>query len=155
MSISFALTSCAIAISFPKIYTGQIAIDRIAVLWTLSLGGLGVCAFFGTSLLSQLGSDVADDPSKWKERITDPNYLQTRLMVGILFAFVLGLPFGRYSLSFIANSISAPPTGELLPTSAIPKILAPFLFGFSTSLVLIMLERLIDTLKTLVGVQKG
>jgi len=65
--------------------------------WTCALGGLGTSAFFGTSLLAQLASATSEDQAKLKE-ITDYTYLQTRLMIGILFAFVLGLPFGHLSL---------------------------------------------------------
>ena len=72
--------------------------------WTCALGGLGTSAFFGTSLLAQLASATGDDQAKLKE-ITDDTYLQTRLMIGILFAFVLGLPFGHLSLVTASTSL--------------------------------------------------
>ena len=119
--------------------------------WTCALGGLGTSAFFGTSLLAQLASATANDQAKLRE-ITDYNYLQTRLMIGILFAFVLGLPFGHLSLYAASESLYNDVTwnGELVTT--IMHILAPFLLGFSTALVLAILERLIEGIKTTLGV---
>lgn len=74
------------------------------LLWTCTLGALGTSAFFGTSLLAQLASAPGNDQPKLKE-ITDSAYLQTRLMIGIMFAFVIGLPFGRLSLDTASVSL--------------------------------------------------
>ena len=127
-------------------------IGLVAVLsWTCALGGLGTSAFFGTSLLAQLASATGNDQAKLKE-ITDSTYLQTRLMIGILFALVLGLPFGHLSL-FTASHVLYTDidwSAELFTTML--HILAPFLLGFSTALVLAILERLIEGIKTTLGV---
>jgi hypothetical protein len=123
------------------------------LLWTCSLGGLGVSAFFGTSLLSQMAADNATDAAKWKERITDENYLRTRLALGILFAFVIGLPFGFASLSQAYHGITTSTISTEEYSTVIIKILAPFLFGFSTTLVLAILERVIDGIRTIFGIQ--
>jgi hypothetical protein len=119
--------------------------------WTCALGGLGTSAFFGTSLLAQLASATGNDQAKLKE-ITDDTYLQTRLMIGILFAFVLGLPFGHLSLVTASTSLFKDVVwnDELFTTML--HILAPFLLGFSTALVLSILERLIEGIKTTLGV---
>jgi len=119
--------------------------------WTCALGGLGTSAFFGTSLLAQLASATGDDQAKLKE-ITDDTYLQTRLMIGILFAFVLGLPFGHLSLVTASTSLFTDVVWDTELFTKILHILAPFLLGFSTALVLSILERLIEGIKTTLGV---
>ena len=119
--------------------------------WTCALGGLGTSAFFGTSLLAQLASATGNDQAKLKE-ITDYTYLQTRLMIGILFAFVLGLPFGHLSLVTASSSLYEDVVWNAELVTTILHILAPFLLGFSTALVLAILERLIEGIKTTLGV---
>jgi len=119
--------------------------------WTCALGGLGTSAFFGTSLLAQLASATGDDQAKLKE-ITDDTYLQTRLMIGILFAFVLGLPFGHLSLVTASTSLFTDVVWDTELFTKMLHILAPFLLGFSTALVLSILERLIEGIKTTLGV---
>jgi hypothetical protein len=119
--------------------------------WTCALGGLGTSAFFGTSLLAQLASATSNDQAKLKE-ITDYNYLQTRLMIGILFAFVLGLPFGHLSLVTASASLYEDVIWNAELVTTVMHILAPFLLGFSTALVLAILERLIEGVKTTLGV---
>jgi hypothetical protein len=119
--------------------------------WTCALGGLGTSAFFGTSLLAQLASATGNDQAKLKE-ITDDTYLRTRLMIGILFAFVLGLPFGHLSLDTASASLFKDVVWNPELFTTILHILAPFLLGFSTALVLSILERLIEGIKTTFGV---
>jgi len=119
--------------------------------WTCALGGLGTSAFFGTSLLAQLASATGDDQAKLKV-ITDGTYLQTRLMIGILFAFVLGLPFGHLSLKTASDSLFKDVVWNSDLFTTVLYILAPFLLGFSTALVLAILERLIEGIKTTLGV---
>ena len=119
--------------------------------WTCALGGLGTSAFFGTSLLAQLASATGNDQAKLKE-ITDDTYLQTRLMIGILFAFVLGLPFGHLSLDTASASLYEDVAWNAELFTTMLHILAPFLLGFSTALVLAILERLIEGIKTTLGV---
>jgi hypothetical protein len=120
------------------------------LLWTCTLGALGTSAFFGTSLLAQLASAPGNDQPKLKE-ITDSAYLQTRLMIGIMFAFVIGLPFGRLSLDTASVSLYKEVTWNNDIYMTILHILAPFLLGFSTALVLAILERLIEGIKTILG----
>jgi hypothetical protein len=119
--------------------------------WTCALGGLGTSAFFGTSLLAQLASATGNDQAKLKE-ITDYTYLQTRLMIGILFAFVLGLPFGHLSLDTASASLYEDVVWNAELFTTMLHILAPFLLGFSTALVLAILERFIEGIKTTLGV---
>jgi hypothetical protein len=124
-------------------------------LWTFSLGGLGVSAFFGTSLLSRLESeDVTDNKREGQDRITDINYLRARLALGILFAFVVGLPFGFTSIAQAYKAVTTTdiPLSDYL--TVMTKILAPFLFGFSTTLVLGILNRIVDGIRSMLGIGK-
>jgi len=127
-------------------------IGLVAVLsWTCALGGLGTSVFFGTSLLAQLASATGNDQAKLKE-ITDNNYLRTRLMIGILFASVLGLPFGYLSLVAASASLYKDVLWDDQLFTTIMHIMAPFLLGFNTTLVLAILERLIEVIRTILGV---
>jgi hypothetical protein len=127
-------------------------VTLISVLsWTCALGGLGTSAFFGTSLLAQLASVSHNDQAKLKE-ITDNNYLRTRLMIGILFASVLGLPFGYSSLNRASSSLYSDVIWDDNLLTTIMHIMAPFLLGFSTTLVLSILDRIIEGIRTILGV---
>ena len=119
--------------------------------WTFALGGLGTSAFFGTSLLAQLASVSHNDQAKLKE-ITDNNYLRTRLMIGILFASVLGLPFGYSSLTRASASLYSDVNWDDNLLTTIMHIMAPFLLGFSTTLVLSILDRIVEGIRTILGV---
>ena len=72
-------------------------------------------------------------------------------MIGIMFAFVIGLPFGRLSLDTASVSLYKEVTWNNDIYMTILHILAPFLLGFSTALVLAILERLIEGIKTILG----
>jgi len=127
-------------------------VTLISVLsWTCALGGLGTSAFFGTSLLAQLASVSHNDQAKLKE-ITDNNYLRTRLMIGILFASVLGLPFGYASLNRASSSLYSDVIWDDNLLTTIMHIMTPFLLGFSTTLVLSILDRIIEGIRTILGV---
>jgi VIT1/CCC1 family predicted Fe2+/Mn2+ transporter len=83
------------------------------VLWTLALGGLGACAFFGTTLITESAKintpSGQQSPNSFQLNsefdLTGRNLLLTRLVVGILFAFLLGLPLSAGSLDFIVDNI--------------------------------------------------
>src|SRR4029077_2318340 len=107
--------------------------------------------FFGTSLLAQLASATGSEQAKFKE-ITDYNYLQTRLMIGILFAFVLGLPFGHLSLVTASTSLYEDVVWNAEISYDDVAYFGAVLLGFSTALVLAILERLIEGIKTTLGV---
>jgi hypothetical protein len=151
------LVIAMIALGATTIITSSNALWGIGLLvtvlsWTCALGGLGVCAFFGTSLLTQLTVGSGSNAPNFKE-ITDSNYLRTRLIVGILFSFVLGLPFGNASLFLASWALFHQVSWDQSLAEISMKILAPFLLGFSTALVLAILERMIDGIRTVLGVQ--
>ena len=80
------------------------------IFWILALGGLGACAYLGTSLIaescrfsdrdasaphglvSQSSSPHVVTTNVAEIDLTDVNLLGTKIIVGILFAFTVGLP---------------------------------------------------------------
>jgi hypothetical protein len=121
------------------------------VLWLASLGALGSTSFIGMNALS-----VQDDATF---DLTNTRLLALRISLGSLFGLVLALPFGFSSfVEFVALLLTgghSPPTGEqsggvsLAQQSAL--LLLPFVLGFSTSLVIMIMNRFVDAVETLFG----
>lgn len=127
------------------------------IFWLVFLGAIGSVAFIGMNALS-VQQDATFD-------MNNGRLLQLRIILGALFGLVLTLPFGydgftlfiesvaKHSASATAASAtaasgagsnSAPPLApNPLSTSALIMLL-PFVFGFSTSLVIMVLNRLIE-----------
>jgi hypothetical protein len=107
--------------------------------------------------------------------ITDKNILQTRIVLGCVFALTFGLPLSFYSLEglrhflfpymapAVATSVTVnlssagTPTGTAssAPTATsadIIWIVAPFMLGFSIHLVISLLNRFIASMRTFFGV---
>ena len=97
--------------------------------WTIALGGLGVAAFFATSLLTQgsrnetapAGHAPAAPPtddtppastaetrvSARLERLNDETYLRNRLTTGLIFGFMLGVCFSHDSIHLVFWYVTA------------------------------------------------
>jgi hypothetical protein len=81
--------------------------------------------------------------------VTDENILSIRVILGALFAF-LTLPIGGRSVLVVYETF--------LETHSIPPIedwiivLLPFMFGFSTTLVLTIFNRIIGGISTVFGI---
>lgn len=120
--------------------------------WSGSQGGLGACAFLGTSAILRTSVDADDphDPTKSRERVdvTDRNFLQIRMLLGALFGFILGGPFAQQAFS-IGNRMFFDQASPTLQSIAI--IFIPFLSGFSTNLVLVVLSRFVVAIETFFG----
>lgn len=115
------------------------------LLWTLALGILGAAASLGVNALA-IKSDATFD-------VTDRALVILRVVIGAVFAFVLSLmftwdSFGSFT-SDIGSGISISERGDLLDTAW--RLLLPFLLGFSTPLVLTILERFIVSIETFFG----
>ncbi len=147
-----------------------------SLIWTVALGGLGVAAFFATSLLTTQNSRTeggapvpvsppggtatpggAPPPIPTRaERLNDENYLRNRLTTGLIFAFILGVCFSRDSIELVyayvsgANHATADKVNETVTNTFI--IVTPFLFGFSTDIALGVLDRGVSTVSTLFGI---
>jgi len=121
------------------------------VVWTTTQGGLGACAYLG--IRAAMGkTQAASTPELLKEsfEITDVNFLKIRIILGALFAFVLGIIISLRALNDIYNAISDP---DFRPSTVdLGLMLVPFLLGFSTALVLVILDRLIESIRTFFGV---
>jgi hypothetical protein len=114
-------------------------VSRVAfLLWIVMVGALGSMAFI---LVNALGIQV--DPTV---DVTDRDSTMFRVLLGALFSVILTLPFGFPTFEEFLKSLKNvdPKDGALL--------LMPFLFGFSTSLVLTILNRLVDAVQTFFGV---
>lgn len=124
---------------------------------------MGACAFLGTSAILRSFQDIAaaggSDVSKSRESIdiTDRNFLAIRVVLGTLFALLLGVPFsGRalYELNLALSSIPSDATGTNQLHSDYTFLLfivLPFIVGFSTSLVLTILTRSVAAIETFFG----
>jgi hypothetical protein len=122
------------------------------VLWLASLGAIGSISFVGMNALS-----VQDDATF---DLTNTRLLALRISLGSLFGLVLTLPFGYQSfIMFIAfllapsDATLASDVSGLAQQSAL--LLLPFVFGFSTSLVIMVLNQFVDAVQTLFGKRSG
>ena len=124
------------------------------LIWTISQGALGACAYLGTriTMKKSQGAPEADALSDAAD-ITDLNVLRMRIILGSLFAFVIGLPISLQSLNNVANLLI---DSSVKPTAAdFAFILAPFLLGFSTNLVLAILSRGVASIQTFFGISSS
>jgi hypothetical protein len=129
--------------------------DRIIplyVLWLASLGAMGSTSFIGMNALS-----VQDDATF---ELTNARLLVLRIALGSLFGLVLTLPFGFPSfVKFVAFLLSGgqDASGSTVVSTGVSLaeqsalLLLPFVLGFSTSLVIMILNQFVDAAQTLFG----
>ena len=136
--------------------------------WAITQGALGACAFLGVSAGNRVSSlpaggsasstaliALADIPD-----LTNRNLMTIRIVLGAVFAFLFGVPISYVGLEAMRKSFelanTTPDSASSVPDAATyTLIVAPFLFGFSTSLVLALLSRLLDSIKTFFGISKS
>jgi hypothetical protein len=122
------------------------------LVWLMSLGAIGAVAFIGMNALS-VQQDVTFD-------LTNTRLMVLRIVLGSLFGLVLTLPFGFTAfLAFASGILGAQATelkgsGVTVTTQAV-TLLAPFVLGFSTSLVIMVLNRLIDSVQAFFGTSQA
>ena len=114
--------------------------------WLISLGGIGSVAFIGMNALL-VQQDATFD-------LSNDRLINLRISLGSMFGLVLTIPFGFPSfLQFVAQIGKV--GGEALSADALAQqamfLLLPFVLGFSTSLVVLVLNRLIDAIQTIFG----
>jgi hypothetical protein len=173
--LCLAVISTGVYLIFPpSVYK----IDLIAIVYSLAQGGLGACAFLGTSVVRKSAEDIdriqnaPEQGSKNNEisqqlaDITDRNFLKIRIILGMLFGFLLGLPLAHAALHTIWTSVTffqnspdqhtVMPVGTVIPVGlsaeGIALMVMPFLIGFSTNLVLVLFSRFISIIQTLFGI---
>jgi hypothetical protein len=106
------------------------------IVWLMALGVLGSVAYVAMNALS-LEKDITFN-------IGNKKLLTIRLILGAIFGLILALPFGfdefeQFVRQFTSNGAADPPDA----TSA-AMLLMPFVFGFSTIVVLMFIDRVVD-----------
>jgi hypothetical protein len=118
------------------------------LLWLMALGAIGSIAFIGMNALS-VQQDVTFDLSNHRLMIL-------RISLGALFGLVLALPFGfNQFIQFLSGIIVSskpldPRDSQTLSLQAM-MLLLPFVLGFSTPLVIMILNRFVDAIQAFFG----
>jgi hypothetical protein len=124
---------------------GYSRILPLYVLWLASLGAIGSISFIGMNALS-----VQDDATF---DLSSAKLLVLRISLGALFGVVLTLPFGFSSFNtFIGMLMNG--DDEALAQGLIVQsllLLLPFILGFSTSLVIMILNQFVDAIQSFFG----
>jgi hypothetical protein len=117
--------------------------------WILGLGLIGAAASIGMNALS-----VQDDATF---DISSGKFIWLRLVVGALFGTVLTLPLGFVTFREFLAGLAGPGTRFDLAKAATEAslLLLPFILGFSTSLVILVLNRAIESVQTFFGKSPG
>jgi hypothetical protein len=116
------------------------------LVWLMSLGAIGSVAFIGMNALS-VQQDVTFD-------LSNRRLMLLRITLGALFALVLTLPFGFGGFMVFISAISKDNISSGSPPSFTTQavlLLLPFILGFSTSLVIMILNRLVDAVQAFFG----
>ncbi len=113
-------------------------------LWLLSVGGIGAVAFIGMNALS-VQQDITFD-------LTNTRLMILRIVLGGLFALILTLPFGfehyaTFCLNIAHGKFLSP---DQVTTQALMLIL-PFILGFSTPLVITILNQFVEAVQAFFG----
>lgn len=122
-------------------------------LWTGFLGAIGAIAFISMNALS-IQSDVTFD-------LTNHSLLAVRILLGSLFGIVLSIPFGFESFVRFCESITrqGPDISAANGVAGISLqavlLVLPFILGFSTSLVILVLNRLVESIAVFFGERRG
>lgn len=118
------------------------------LVWLMSLGAIGAIAFIGMNALS-VQEDITFD-------LTNQRLIIMRIALGALFGLVLTLPFGfqeflAFCQTIARGSVDLP--GEQSPTVTVQAamLVLPFILGFSTSLVILILNRFVDAVQGFFG----
>jgi hypothetical protein len=129
---------------------------QLFIVWLGSLGSIGAVAFIGMNALS-----VQDDATF---DFSNNRLLILRIALGGLFGIVLTLPFGFESFLTFLKSLSlsdqvattaSPAAGATSSNKGISlestMLLLPFLLGFSTTLVIMILNQFVDAIQSFFG----
>ena len=113
------------------------------LIFSTSLGALGALASIALNAIL-IQSDIKFD-------VSNPRLIAIRVVVGALFGCILDLPFGYNNFFvFITNSNFVGPDLQLSLSQAM-LLLLPFIFGYSTSVVLVILNRLAESVENFFG----
>jgi hypothetical protein len=129
--------------------TGRETILASFLIWAPALGGVGSIAFIGMNALA-VQEDATFD-------ITNNKLIALRVALGALFGAVLTLPVGFPSFLEFLHKLAEGNLAELkeIPTSALLSqtalLLLPFILGFSTSLVIMILNQFVEAVQSFFG----
>ena len=133
------------------IFVGDRLSDLVCYfLWTGFLGAIGAIAFLSVNTLS-IQQDVTFD-------LTNKSLLAVRIVLGSLFGVVLSIPFGFSSFITFCESVAH---GTPVQVGAAnfslegALLLLPFVLGFSTSLVILVLNRFVKSITVFFGGRHG
>ncbi|MFM0051538.1 hypothetical protein [Caballeronia grimmiae] len=114
------------------------------VIWLVSLGAIGAVAFVGMNALA-LQRDITFE--------LNSKLISLRIVLGALFGVVLTLPFGFSTYWEFLAQIRHKPTADNNIITQTVWLLLPFLFGFSTSLVIAIVNRLNEGIQAIFGIR--
>jgi hypothetical protein len=120
--------------------------------WTVFLGALGALAFLSVNALSSQTKETFD--------LTNKSLLAVRIVSGSLFGFVLSIPVGFDRFVTFVRSIGVPASAVETNTVAgsgmqAVLLLLPFIAGFSTSVVMLVMNRLVESVVVFFGGTSG
>ena len=114
------------------------------MLWLASLGAVGSIAFIGMNALA-----VQDDATF---DLTNHRLIVLKIALGALFGVVLTLPFGFEGfLKFVGGLRSGGSTVENAVALQSVLLLLPFILGFSTPLVIMILNQFVEAVQSFFG----
>jgi hypothetical protein len=112
--------------------------------WTSSLGGLGAIGFLAVNSLA-IQNDATFD-------ISNQSLVAMRIVLGALFGCIVSLPFCfPYFKEFTIWVLNG---GDLDAGRGV-LLLVPFLLGFSTTLVMAVLNRMVGGIETMFGIERS
>jgi hypothetical protein len=127
---------------------GAVQILPFYIVWLVCLGAVGSIAFIAMNALS-----VQDDATF---DLTNDRLMILRIVLGGLFALVITLPLGFEGfVTFVENITSGTGRGSDSIVSEAPLLLLPFVLGFSTTLVILILNRLVEAVQSFFGRGSG
>jgi hypothetical protein len=111
------------------------------IVWLMTLGVLGSVAYVAMNALS-LEKDITFN-------IGNRKLLTIRLILGAIFGLILALPFGFDQFEQFVRQITSNGAGADAKRAAM--LLMPFVFGFSTTVVLTFIDRVVDAVGVILG----
>jgi hypothetical protein len=116
------------------------------ILWLGALGATGSIAFIGMNALS-IQDDATFD-------LTNGRLMVLRIAIGALFGSVLSLPLGYIEFFQFTQMMAGVKDPVANGVVQITMLLLPFVLGFSTSLVIMILNQLVGAVQSFFG-KKG
>jgi hypothetical protein len=123
------------------------------IVWTVTQGGLGACAYLGTRVAIRRAEKIPLEAGASGDAtdITDGSILKVRIILGCLFGSLIGLPIAGSAMVKLAKAMY-PDANEAVEAADFMLMVLPFMVGFSTNLVLAILDRFIDSVRTFFGI---